>query len=173
MEMKASCQFDLESAKALIYSQVFKKKNPKRMVVMMTIATAILMTYVTFGCLTADSISPLALLLPAFIVCVYLRLCYIYFVWPKKMCKRNERARRHYVFRDDGFCATDPEDESYLKEVPYQTLVGGWETAQYLFLSVEKTSVFVVDKSTVNGGSIHELRAKLTETLGDAYIIYE
>ena len=172
MEMKASCQFDLESAKALVYSRAFKKKNPKVGIVLMTIAASVGVTYGTVFSLIAGGISFEVILFLLFMVSTYLFMCYTYFVLPKKILKRSSGHRREYVFCDDGFTVTDPDDATYSKEVAYDTLIAGWETAQYLFIQQAKNVVFVVNKSTFTGGTIEDIRAVLCGAVGDNYSIY-
>ena len=81
-------------------------------------------------------------------------------------------AENDYRFNDDTITifskSTDYNGEASME---YTSFVKVYETSKYLFLFQPDNQVFIVEKSTVTGGSAEEIRKKFSSFLKKAYVI--
>lgn len=65
----------------------------------------------------------------------------------------------------------DMGDYSGTTNIEYSILFKVMETSEYFFVFIQKQQVFLVDKSTVQGGTIEDVREVIKNALGKQYII--
>lgn len=180
MEIKASCRIDFNECKATAYYTLYGKYKPlKKILIRAAFSTALLIfgmslviirDYDRFVCGAAALYS----LLVVFGLIRYIRL---YFTFPNKQYEAKGNMKdilNEFVFYDDrmlNYSASDGYRDEV--EISYGMLFAVNESSEYLFLLPTKNSMFVVDKSTISGGTMEELRDKLKSVLGDKYIICE
>lgn len=174
MEIRAKSRFDYDSVKALTHLWMFKRADPKKRMVFWTIADLVLLAVILLEIILFGSDIVLFVLMGA-VAAMYLLECYMYFLLPK--IKYNSLAKmkdveNEYVFREEKIDAyTKSEAYSGQAEIKYALLVKVMETSKYLFLYQNNTQVFIVDKSTIVGGTAEEIRNKLSSVTGNRYII--
>ena len=175
MEIKAKGKLDFKAIKALTHLTMFKKANPKKsfltLLIILTVLTGILVFEMIFFSDYTLLLS-LTLSLDFFLV---LLLCYSYFLLPKityKSMAKMKDAENEYIFYD-GFLKGFTKINEYNAEarIEYSSLVKVYETSKYLFLYQTKQQAYIVDKSTIEGGTVEEIRNNISAFLKDKYII--
>ena len=173
MEIKAKCKFDFESTRALTHLSLFKKANPKKRFLTWTIISAILAVIIILEMIIFSDAMLIELLCVAIIL--FLLECYLYFLLPKiryKALAKMKDAENEYVFCDNVLKTfTKHQEYNGEAEIEYSLFVKIYETTKYLFLYQTNNQVFIVDKSTIEGGIIEEIRNKLSSFVKDKYII--
>ena len=77
-----------------------------------------------------------------------------------------------YIFKDDEFhIFSSKEGYSGAGSLKYNMIFRVMETKEFLFIFQNKSQVYVVDKSTIEGGSWIDVRNKIEPLLGKKYII--
>ena len=73
----------------------------------------------------------------------------------------------------DDVLKTFTKSQEYNGEaaIEYSLFVKVYETSKYFFLFSTHNNVYPVDKSTIEGGSAEDIRAKLSPLLGKKYIL--
>lgn len=81
-------------------------------------------------------------------------------------------AENEYIFCDNSL-KTFTKSETYNgeAEIEYSIFVKVYETSDYFFLYQNNNQVFLVDKSTIEGGRIDDIRNKLSSFVKDKYIV--
>jgi len=173
MDVKARFTFTRESMRELVHFSMFKKADPKKRMITWSIIYAVLMLIVilTMG-LIPDSQGWYYLLV---IGLVLLLEYYLYFVFPvlqyNALGKLKETVN-DYTFNDDTMKVSS-QNPVYAgeSELQYDMFWKAYETSKNFFLYQTKNQVFVVDKSTITGGTAEDIRSKLSEALKEKYII--
>lgn len=174
MEVHASCKMDLDAIKALIRLEMFKKADPRKRMIFWSIVYGVLLTvcivnWILFGFNTSNFAYVLVAILAPLLV------FYMYFIVPKiryKAMQGMRQSENKYVFLDDMLkISTAGQEYNGTAEVGYTLLVRAYETSHYFFLFETKNQVFLVDKSTLTGGTAEEIRSKLTSVLRSKYIL--
>lgn len=173
MEIKAKCKLDYDAVRALAHLNMYRKANPKKRFIFWTIYLTILVLAIVFLMLYFHDIELVGLVILALFL--YVIQCYMYFVIPKisfKNMVRMQEAVNEYIFCDDVIKAFTKSSE-YNSEaiIEYSLFVRVYETSKYLFLYQTNNQVFCVDKDTFEGGTIEEIRNKLTAYVKNKYII--
>ena len=174
MQIKAKTLYDFDTAKALARLSIFGKNEPKKRMIRNMILSAILvllplvMIFVYGGSWMQYSFCGLG-------VWMTLLNGYLYFVFPRILfhnMKNMKNTEVEYCFGDDAV-VTASKNAEYSGEstLAYTLFVKAFETSAYWFLYQTNNQVFVVDKSTVTGGTVEELRAKLSSYLDKKYIL--
>lgn len=108
-------------------------------------------------------------------IILYLYILFWYLFGPKiryKALAKLKNAENEYVFCDDVFRVfTKTEVYDGKAEVEYSLFVKVYETSKYIFMYQTNNQVFPIDKSTIEGGTVEDIRAKLMPYLGKKYII--
>lgn len=174
MEIKATSTFDLKTIQALTHLWMFKKADPKKRMIFWTIAYAILIVIIVLEMILfgADTV-----LITTFAcaVLIYLLECYLYFLLPK--IRYNSLAKmkdiiNEYTFCEDAICvATGGAEYNGNCEIKYSLISKVMETEKYLFIFQNKSHVFVVDKSTIVGGTADDIKYKMTSAINGKYIV--
>ena len=173
MEIKASCRYDLSSVKAFTRLSMFKKAKPEKRFILETVFFAVLevlllMEMIVFG--LDSELLTLAVVLGVW----YLLFIYLYFLVPKirynAMAKLKD-VENLYVFGENAVqVTTGGADMNGKSTIDYTVFVKAYETSRYLYLFQTKNQAYIVDKSTITGGTVEELREKLTLYLKKKYI---
>lgn len=174
MQIKASCKYDLNAMKALIYLTMFKKANPKKCLIFL-----IGLFVLSCSMLIADAVvlgfEPRLLVMLATNIFAIALLCFWFFAVPKirhKALAKMQDIENEYIFCDDKLKAfTKSKEYSGEAEIEYSVFVKAYETSKYIFLYQTKNQAYLVDKSTITDGTADEIRNKLTEIIKDKYIL--
>lgn len=174
MKIKAKCKFDFDSIKALTHLTMFKKANPKKRLIFWSVAFAIL-----FGIIILEMVvfgMDLILLVLLGVEIIWLMLLYFwYFIVPRiqyKALAKMKNAENEYVFCDNVLKTfTKSKEYNGEAEIEYSLFVKVYETLKHFFLYQTNNQVFLVDKSTIEGGTVEEIRNKLSAFVKDNYIL--
>lgn len=173
MEIKARCKFDKESIKALTHLSSYKKFNPEKTVITRAVLCLVLMLLLVAELIEFDfNIIPIILIIVLILIIVI--DCFMYFVLPviqyKSLAKTKESVNE-YIFCDKSFnIKTQSEEHIGETKIEYSMIWKAYETSRYFFVYLTKNQVFIIDKSTVEGGAAEDIRNKLVEFLNDKYI---
>ena len=173
MEIRAKCKFDFESIRALTHLSLFKKANPKKRFLTWSIISAILVVIIIFEMIVFSDAMLVELL--CVVIILFLLECYLYFLLPKiryKALAKMKEVENEYIFFDNVLKTfTKSQEYNGEAEIEYSLFVRVYETTKHLFLYQTNNQVFIVDKSTIDGGTIEDVRNKLTAFVKDKYII--
>lgn len=173
MQIKAKCKFDFESIRALTHLSLFKKANPKKWFLIWSIISAILAVVVILEMIVFSDAMLIELLCVA--VVLFLLECYLYLLLPKisyKSLAKMKDAENQYIFCDDVLKTfTKSQEYNGEAEIEFSLFAKVYETSKYLFLYQTNNQAFIVDKSTVEGGTVEEIRNKLSTFVKNKYII--
>ena len=174
MEIKAKCKFDYDAIRALTHLWLFRKADPKKRMLFWTITYAILLTIVVLELIVYDA-DLILFIFAGLAIVSYLLICYWYSVLPKiryKSLAKMKDAENEYVFCDNVLKAfTKSQEYSGEAEIEYSLFIRVFETSKYFFLFQTNNQVFLIDKSTVEGGRVEDARNKLAAFLKNKYII--
>ena len=174
MEIKARCKFDLETVKALTHLTMYKKADPRKRLIFWSVAFAILFIIIILEIIAFGFDTTLAVLLGVEIFGLLL-IYFWYFIIPKiqyKSLAKMQNVENQYIFCDDVLKTfTKSQEYNGEAEIKYSLFVKVYETTRYLFLYQTNYQVFIVDKSTIEGGTVEEIRNKLSAFVKDKYII--
>ena len=174
MQIQANCKYDFEATKSLTYLTMFKRGNPKKRMLLITIFFVVLFFIVIFE-IIIFGIDATFILLSIIIVFMLLINYFMWYLSPK--VRYNSLAKlknicNEYIFTEESVFATTKSTEYEGKvEIAYTLFVKVYETSNYLFLFQTQNQVYMVDKSTLVGGTIEEIRNKLCNHLYNKYII--
>ena len=173
LEIKAKCKFDFESIRALTHLSLFKKANPKKRFLTWSIISGILAVIIILEMIIFSDAMLIELLCVA--VILFLLECYLYFLLPKiryKALAKMKDAENEYIFCDNVLKTfTKSQEYNGEAEIEYSLFVKVYETSRYLFLYQTNNQVFIVDKNTIEGGTVEEIRNKLSAFVKNKYIV--
>ena len=100
---------------------------------------------------------------------------YFYYILPRikyNAMSKLQNAETEFVFYDNSMKVfTTGAGLAGQSEIQYSLIVKAYETSKYIFIFQTKSSVFVVDKSTVTDGTPEDIRNRLHAFLGANYYI--
>lgn len=164
MIIRAKSKYDFDSIKALAHLSMFKKADPKKRMRLWVISFVVLFAVVILEMLFFGADMLLIVSLAVAALCFVL-ICYLYFIYPKiqyKSLRRMQNTENDFLFCDELIKITSKGEEyDGTAEIKYSLLVKVYETLNYFFLFQTNNQVFIVDKSTIEGGTIDEIRNKL------------
>ena len=175
MEIKASCIYDKSALTALADVQMFSKSDPKKrraqIITLMVVPIVLFVIMSAFTGFDADDIKPLVLVL-----ITYGGLAFLVFITPKMAYKNSGHVAEsinEYVFKDTLFeVESANEGVSSQTKFSYDNIHKVFETSDYLFIYINKMSAFIVEKCTISGDGMAQLRNILQPMLGKRkYII--
>ena len=174
MEIRAKCKFDFDSIRALAHLTMFKKADPKKRLIFWSVAFAILFVVIILEIIAFGMDFILLVLLGVEMLWLVL-MCFWYFIIPKiqyKSLAKMKETENEYVFCDDVL-RTFTKSQEYNGEavIEYSLFVKVYETSKYFFMYQTNNQVFIVDKSTIEGGTVEEIRNKLSAFVKDKYIL--
>lgn len=166
MGITATSKYDLKTVTALVRLGAFKKHNPKKIMIGFIFTDFILLILLGF------------IGFPIKLVCLCAALillqCYIYLWLPKVQYRAMGKFADSYhtfKFTDDSVSITSSVGGSNDScSASYDMFYKVMETGEYLFIFLNKRQAHIVDKSTLQGGTVDELRTKFTEIPGMKYI---
>lgn len=116
----------------------------------------------------------LVILLAVFVIVILLQI-YMYFGLPKIRYKSVDKfvnLQNNFIYTEKNMIvSSDMGDYSGTTNIEYSILFKVMETSEYFFVFIQKQQVFLVDKSTVQGGTIEDVREVIKNALGKQYII--
>lgn len=173
MEIKAKCKYDLESIRALTHLSTFKKSNPKTRIIFYNIITSALLSIVVLEFAFFGADVTLYLLLCAVLFLGFLEN-FLYFILPRisfKKMRTFKNVENEFVFCDDMLKVVSKTKEySGEGQIEYTALVKAYETSRYFFLLQTERQTYIIDKSTIENGTVEDIRNKLISKI-EKYII--
>ena len=174
MEIQAKCRFDFKSIKALTHLTAYRKANPKKAVRLRAILYFALLLVIIAELIVFGFDSVLIILIIADLLAIALE-AFMYFGLPNiryKSLAKMKDAENEHIFCDNSL-KTFTKSETYNgeAEIEYSMFVKVYETSDYFFLYQNNNQVFLVDKSTIEGGRIDDIRNKLSSFVKDKYIV--
>lgn len=171
MEIKASVTFDREVCKAFTDVHFYKKQNPKKIKALKFISAVVTTAIAVAAMICLDVENP-----TFFVICS--SACWVIVAMDFVVLKRGQKTlsylngtRQEYVFTDDEITATMSGAElSGTSRLKYSAVFKVMETSKYFFIYQASNSAYIIDKSTLSGGTAEELRAKFSP-LGQKYIV--
>ncbi|MGN1202000.1 MAG: YcxB family protein [Eubacterium sp.] len=109
------------------------------------------------------------------IMTVYIVLIYVFSV--KALYKAQGKFKEtvnYFLFRDNDFtCSSRTIDGGYQDRtvISYSFPVKAIETNEYLYIYIQKNRAYIIDKKTIENGTIDNIRCKLMPILGNKYKI--
>lgn len=174
MEIKAKCKFDLDSIKALTHVSTYKKSNPKKTVLARAIFCSVLLLAATVQLALFGFRSILILLIALDLLIVAID-AFMYWGLPRIQYKafvKLKDAENDYIFTNDVLkVTTKGEIYSGEAEIGYSLFTRVYETSKYFFLFQANNQAFLIDKSTIEGGSAEDIREKLSSYVGSKYTL--
>ena len=172
MEIRAKSKFDFVSIRALTHLSLYGKANPKRRILLWFGISICLILVIVLEMVLFFNPRMVASLCVA--ICLLLLQCYSYFLLPKtryKALAKMKDAENEYVFCENVLKVSTKSKEYNGEAVAeYSLFVRAYETTKYLFLYQTNNQVFIVDKATIEGGTVQEIRNKLSAYLNKKYI---
>lgn len=116
----------------------------------------------------------LIFLAAAIVVFISLNL-FMYLQYPKiryRSMANFKNVCNEYIFTEESLLVTTHNSQYDGKaEIVYSLFVKAYETSKYLFLFQTNNQVLLVNKSTLTGGTIEEIRNVLCSYLNQKYMI--
>ncbi len=179
MEIRAKCKYDYNSVKALTHLSAFKtfrKTDPKKQLLFWSITFVILFIVIILEIIAFGPDIILFILLGADIIGILLHL-FSYFIFPKiqyESMKNLKNVENEYIFSNSSLKVFSKSNEyNGEAEIEYSFFVKVHETSRYLFLFQTNNQVFIIDKKTIEGGTIEEIRSALSASIKGKYIVYK
>ena len=152
---------------------LFKKANPKKRFLTWSIVLTILAVIIVLEMIIFSDAMLIELLCVAIVL--FLLECYLFFLLPKiryKALAKMVDTENEYIFCDNVFKTfTKNKEYNGEAEIEYSLFVKVYETSKYIFMYQTNNQVFIVDKSTIEGGTVEEIRNKLSAFIMDKYIL--
>lgn len=166
MEIKATSKFDYETIRTFYYMSI------KRRVILETVFFAVLEAIIIlemflFG--ISSVLCGLAIGIPvgSLIVCL-LRLLGVKSYY--KSYGKMKNVKNEYTFLEDSFCAvSNNEGMCGESETKYSMIEKVIEKPDYIYIFQTKRQAIIVDKSTITGGTVEDIRNKLMPILQKKY----
>ena len=100
---------------------------------------------------------------------------FLYFIMPKiqfNALRQMKNIENQYIFSDDIITVTS-KNENYTGETQlnYSIICKVIENSKYVYIFHNKNQVFMVDKSSIENGTMEDIKAKILPFVKDKYII--
>ena len=90
----------------------------------------------------------------------------------KESLAKIQNVENQYIFCDNVLKTfTKSQEYNGQAEIEYSLFVKVYETSRHLFLYQTNNQVFIVDKNTIEGGTVEEIRNKLSAFAPNKYIV--
>lgn len=163
MQLKAKCTFDFDLCKAFVHVTFYKKANPKKAFAFSLAFYLILLFATTAELILFKDPLSVGLLLVGVLLTTY--VFFLYFGMPRiqyKSLAKMKDIENTYTFCDDAFKVSSKSDEYNSEtQIAYSMLLKVYESSEYFFLYHASYQCFIVKKSSIEGGSVDDLRNKL------------
>ena len=182
MEIRASSRRDMETAKEFSYVVNFRSTSPLSTVIFLGVAfltTWAVSAFILFKLYSSGRAGAfpavLIIMVMAFVLLLFLYAILAYFKMPKRQYEffgYSKDAEISYLFEDDTVTEYEnAQNSSGNTTINYATLKKVYESNKRLYIYIDKVHVLIVDKSTITGGSVDELRDKLRDAVGKNYVV--
>ncbi len=182
MEIRASSKRDKETAKEFSYVVNFRSTSPLSTVIFLGVAflsTWAISAFILFKLNSAGKAGAfpavLIIMVMAFVLLLFLYSLLAYFIMPKRQYEffgYSKDAEISYLFEDDTITEYEnSQNGSGNSTINYATLKKVYESDKRLYIYLDKVHVLIIDKSTITGGSVDELRDKLRDAVGKNYVV--
>lgn len=167
MEIHAKCCFDFESVKALTHLSMYRKVNPHKcfMLIVIFFGLSLLMALFLIHSRVLSIVS----------CAIFILGCFLHFVYPRiqfRALNKLQYMENEYTFFDDHISVSSKGEEyNGTAELKYSLIPKVVESSRYFFIYQSKNAVFIVDKATITGGSVEDIRDKLIGFVGKKYMI--
>lgn len=172
MEIKSKCVFDYDSVRAVSLSAFYGKRDPEKTLISSSVFFAFLAVLCFLGMRSGLDIFHILVWIPVLNIVLGF---FFYFVFPRIQFKglhKMKQIENEYSFCDEHIrVLSRGEEYTGEAELRYTMVPKVMENSEYFFIYQSNNQVFVVDKSTVTGGSIGELSEKLKSSVKGKYII--
>ena len=168
MEIKASSKYDWETVKAL---NNFYYLNRMRVIFVLFIVCFVLNSVIQIeslivnGEMAHDHLSNLIYL--SFLVFAFL---FIIFVLPKIKYNNNKYSKdskNEFVFTSENIKLTQTHElHNSENELSYNAIWRIYESKKFIYMHIGRRQTYIVDKSTVTGGTVEDLRMLLISKIG-------
>ena len=173
LEIRAKGKHDLQTVTELTRLSLFGKTDPKRKLIVYSGTMATLGIFLAAEMADAGATGSMIKILAAAALAILLEL-YLYFLAPKLRYRSLDKLQgieNSFVFGESSVrvltCGDVYSGES---ETNYKAFVKAFETSRYLFLWQTKSSVFAVDKASVDESELQVLRERFRSLLGKKYV---
>ena len=173
MEIKASSIHNFNTIRDFLHMGMFKKNNPKHGIILVSILYSFVILCILFSLFAFGyDLRFVILLVVSILMLVFFYT--LYFIAPivnyNSLAKMKD-CKNIYIFGDE-FIKSSTESPHYTdnEEIKYSLFFKAYETSKYIYLYRTKVQVYIVEKATIEGGTIEELRAKLVSYLEENYI---
>jgi len=174
MEIKATSIYNLKTTQALMRLNMFKKADPKKRMRVEAIIATVLLALTIFDLIAFERSPSIWMMLGVLIVGTLLH-SYMYFWLPKIRYKSSGKfadIQNTFIFRENEMSISSSIDNyTGSSSLKYTMLFKVMETNDYFFLFQNKLHEYVVDKSTIEGGTADGIRRVLMDVLKTQYII--
>ena len=168
MEIKASSKYDWETVRAL---NNFYYLNRMRVIFVLFIVCFVLNLVIQIeslivnGEMTHDHI--LNLIYLAFLA---FALLFIIFVLPKIKYNNNKYSKdskNEFVFTDENIKLTQTHElHNSENKLSYNAIWRIYESKMFIYMHIGRRQTYIVDKSTVTGGTVEDLRMLFISKIG-------
>ncbi len=174
MDIKAKSKYDYEAIRALIRISAFKKDNPKVVYIVSVVYGLSLAMIITVAGMFYGWMNMYNYLLGV-IVFILLLMNWAYFWLPKITYNKMVEFRNlenEFTFLDDSLKIISKNGKyTGEAEFKYSILPKVIENSKYILVYQNKSQAYIVDKSTIEGGTVEELRNVLQAKINGKYII--
>lgn len=174
MEIRATGTLDFQTMRAFTHLCMFKKANPKKKMTLYSVLCALVIVMIVVWMLIFGADSTMIILLCCLWV-LFLLEAFMYFKLPKiryRSLGKMKDVTNKYVFGEAAVeIVTKGEEYEGKCAVMYSSLSKVMENSKYFYIYQNQMQVFIVEKSTVVGGTAEEIRQKLSAYLREHYII--
>ncbi|MBQ8164669.1 MAG: YcxB family protein [Clostridia bacterium] len=166
MEIKATSKYDYETARAFYYVLTLKRIVID-IIIFAVLEAIVLLKIFLFG------ISTMMLAVAILIPVELLVICLFHFVGAKRFYNslgKMKNVENEFTFFEDSFRAVSKiEGMNGGSEIKYSMIEKVVEKQDYIYIYQNKRQAFIVDKSTVIGGTVEDIRNKLIPILQKKY----
>lgn len=174
MEIRAKSKFNFKTIRAMSHMATYKKAKPLKRLALKMIISAMLLAFLIVELVF---IGPKTIIIIALVANIILLLLEVFnhFVLPKiqyASLGEMKEAENEYIFYDNYVKEyTKAENYNAEADIQYEIFKKVYETGEYLFLYKNNNQVYIVEKSTIENGTVGELRSKLMYYVGNKYYI--
>lgn len=171
MEITASSIYNWETIKKYNFFHTFSKRKIGKLLIPTIVIVSIVMVLCTVLSIVGDFFDRTLLYLDILVIVLVFLEFFIWFAIPKisfKMNKLNKNFENHYTFKEDSLNVSGQNSElKGTTEISYQKLNCICETFDFFYIYINSRMAFIVDKSTISGGTEEQLRNYLIKAVGD------
>lgn len=174
MEIRAKCKFDYDTIKEFVHLAAYRKFNPKK-VIKSDIIICIISLLVSIATQIAFGFNFFISIMDITILIITALILFLHFGFPRiqynSLVKMNI-VENEYIFYDNIIKSfTKGKGYSGESELEYSLFTKVYETSKYFLLFQSNNQAFIVDKSTIEGGSADDIRNKLSSFVKEKYYI--